>query len=96
MSEHGGVGGIDVSKAQLDIVSRPSGERWQVRNDPAGCSSLVDRLLGLKPSLIVLEATGGFSSPSPRERERFDPLASGGGERERVRGSVGRGTRARA
>lgn len=62
MSEHGGVVGIDVSKAQLDIVSRPSGERWQVRNDPAGCSGLVDRLLGLKPSLIVLEATGGFEA----------------------------------
>jgi len=62
MSEHGGVVGIDVSKAQLDIVSRPSGERWQVRNDPARCSGLVDRLLGLKPSLIVLEATGGFEA----------------------------------
>ena len=62
MSEHESFVGIDVSKAQLDIASRPSGERWQVRNDPAGCSSLVERLLRLRPSLIVLEATGGFEA----------------------------------
>ena len=64
MSEQGGFIGIDVAKAQLDIAVRPSGERWQVTNDPEGCAALVDRLTGLRPTLIVLEATGGFEAPA--------------------------------
>jgi transposase len=56
--------GVDVSKAHLDIAVRPSGERWQVRNDPAGCAGLVERLTALAPALIVLEATGGYEAPA--------------------------------
>jgi transposase len=52
--------GIDVAKAQLDIALRPSGERWAVSNDASGVATLVDRLQGLHPTLIVLEATGGL------------------------------------
>ena len=52
--------GIDVAKAQLDIALRPSGERWAVPNDASGVATLVDRLQGLHPALIVLEATGGL------------------------------------
>ena len=52
--------GIDVAKAQLDIALRPSGERWVVPNDASGVATLVDRLQGLHPALIVLEATGGL------------------------------------
>ena len=50
--------GIDVSKAQLDVAVRPSGETWTVAHDEAGLSALVARLRGLAPTLIVLEATG--------------------------------------
>ncbi len=56
--------GIDVSKAQLDVALRPSGERWQVPNDPNGCATLVERVTRLAPALIVLEATGGFEAPA--------------------------------
>jgi transposase len=52
--------GIDVAKAQLDIALRPSGERWAVPNDASGVATLVDRLQGHHPALIVLEATGGL------------------------------------
>ena len=52
--------GIEVAKAQLDIALRPTGERWAVANDDAGIAALVARLLALLPTLIVLEATGGY------------------------------------
>jgi transposase len=52
--------GIDVSKATLDLAVRPTGETWQVPNDPAGMPELVSRLRQEQPTLIVLEATGGF------------------------------------
>ena len=52
--------GIDVAKAQLDIALRPTGERWAVVNDDAGIAALVERLQALPPTLIVLEATGGY------------------------------------
>ena len=52
--------GIDVAKAQWDIALRPSGERWAVPNDASGVALLVDRVQTLKPTLIVLEATGGL------------------------------------
>lgn len=55
--------GIDVSKARLDVACRPSGDRWAVANDPPGIARLVDRLRGLSPTLIVLEATGGLELP---------------------------------
>jgi len=55
--------GIDVSKHQLDIAVRPSGETWTVAHHEAGLSALVARLRELAPTLIVLEATGGLEVP---------------------------------
>ena len=52
--------GIDVSKAQLEVAVRPSGARWAVSNDGAGITKLVEQLQALRPTLIVLEATGGL------------------------------------
>jgi transposase len=52
--------GVDVSKAELDVAVRPSGTRWQVRNDATGIDALVERCSALAPERIVLEATGGF------------------------------------
>jgi transposase len=56
--------GIDVAKATLDIAVLPSGEAWAVTNDDVGLQELVPRLLALTPTLVVLEATGGFESPA--------------------------------
>lgn len=52
--------GIDVSKERLDVSMRPSGERESITNDKAGIEALVQRLGGIRPTLIVLEATGGL------------------------------------
>ncbi len=54
--------GIDVAKAALDVAVRPAGERWSAPNDEVGISALVARLRPLAPTLIVLEATGGFET----------------------------------
>jgi transposase len=55
--------GIDVAKRQLDIALRPAGEARSVKNDSPGIDELMQRLKGLQPTLIVLEATGGYEAP---------------------------------
>ena len=52
--------GIDVSKAQLDVEIRPSGEKQSFANDKVGNQALVKWLAKIAPTLIVLEATGGY------------------------------------
>ncbi len=52
--------GIDVSKAQLDVAIRPSSEKESFANDKVGIKALVKRLAKIGPTLIVLEATGGY------------------------------------
>jgi transposase len=54
--------GVDVSKARLDVAFRPEGESFQVDNDESGIAKCVQRLLVLKPQLVVVEATGGFET----------------------------------
>ena len=49
---------IDVANAHLDSAMRPSGEQWTVAHDESRIAGLVARLVGLAPSLVVLEATG--------------------------------------
>src|SRR5262249_25268321 len=56
--------GIDVAKARLDVAVRPSGEQWISATDAASVDELVGRLQGLRPELIVLEATGGREGPT--------------------------------
>ena len=51
---------IDVSKAQLDVEVRPSGEKQSFANDKVGNKALVKWLAKIAPTLIVLEATGGY------------------------------------
>ena len=64
--------GIDVAKAELVVSIVPSAERFTVANDERGVRTLVERLRALAPTLIVLEATGGYallpSRHSPRLR----------------------------
>ncbi len=55
--------GIDVSKARLDVALRPSGEAFTVPHAPEGIAALVARLQACRPTLIVLEATGGLEQP---------------------------------
>ena len=55
--------GIDVSKAQLAIAVYPSEEAWTSATTAAALEALVERLTALAPTLIVLEATGGYEMP---------------------------------
>jgi transposase len=55
--------GIDVSKAHLDVASRPAGPAARHPNDEPGITSLVAELAAQPPALIVLEATGGLEVP---------------------------------
>jgi transposase len=52
--------GIDVSKAHLDVATRPDGQEFRLPNTPEGIAALVERLTPLAPALILLEATGGL------------------------------------
>jgi transposase len=55
--------GIDVAKNRLDIAIRPSGECQQVGNDERGIRYVVSRLRKVRPTLVILEATGGLEQP---------------------------------
>jgi len=55
--------GIDVSKDTLDVAVAPSGQQWRVRHTEEGFGPLVERLQGLTPALVVLEATGSLEVP---------------------------------
>ena len=52
--------GIDVSKATLDVAILPMGRHFAVSNDEAGIDELLGGFEDLKPTLVVLEASGGY------------------------------------
>ena len=52
--------GVDVSKARLDVALTGSDETWSVSSAPDGIAQLVQRLREVGPTLVVMEATGGF------------------------------------
>jgi len=54
--------GIDISKKDLDIAIRSTGEVLQVSNDEEGIAQLVKKMQQISPTLIVVEATGGFET----------------------------------
>ncbi len=62
MSQHAVFVGIDVSKAQLDVLLRPSAEYQTVSNNEEGIRILVAHLQEAAPTLIVLESTGGYET----------------------------------
>jgi transposase len=56
--------GVDVSKERLDVAFRPTGKRYWFPNDLDGIDGLVRRLLEERPTLVVLEASGGYERPA--------------------------------
>ncbi len=52
--------GIDVSKADLDVHVLPPGESFRVGHDDAGFATLIARVRPFTPTVVVLEATGGY------------------------------------
>lgn len=56
--------GIDVSKAHLDMALSSGEDVRRFGNDESGIQELVASLRSLEPVLVVLEATGGFETPT--------------------------------
>lgn len=53
-------GGIDVSKARLDVHVLPQGIAFSVENSPAGSMQLQQKLQPMQVAMVVLEATGRY------------------------------------
>jgi transposase len=58
--------GIDVSKSHLDLALWDSQKSWRFSNDLKGINKLTNLLLKHQPTLIVLEATGGYEQAAFR------------------------------
>lgn len=58
--------GIDVSKARLDIAGHPGDLRATFLRSGEGIAQMVVHLRRLRPTLLVLEATGGLERPVVR------------------------------
>ena len=54
--------GIDVSKDRLDVHVLPGGEAFAVARDRKGLADLTEKLRLLAPTLVGVEATGGFET----------------------------------
>jgi len=52
--------GIDVSKDHLDVHVRPDDWQQRLTYDNDGLNSLLEKMQAMNPTLIVLEATGGY------------------------------------
>ena len=55
--------GIDVSKAQVDVAGRPTGQRWAAFYNETGVGELVSQIVDIGPAMVLLEATGGLEVP---------------------------------
>ena len=67
--------GIDVSKAQVDVAVRPTGQRWAASYNETGVGELVSQIVDIGPAMVLLEATGGLELPvvvvNPRQVRDF-------------------------
>ncbi|MFC2008261.1 IS110 family transposase [Chloroflexota bacterium] len=55
--------GVDVAKSTLDVAVTDSEEARQFANNDKGISQAVSYIAGLKPAVIILEATGNLEMP---------------------------------
>ncbi len=54
--------GIDVAKATLEVATNEGPASWTVPNTAPGIAAALDRLAGVPPTLVVVEATGGYET----------------------------------
>lgn len=62
--------GIDVSKTMLDVFICPANRYMQFKNTPAGRKKMMHKLATFQPTLVVLEASGGYEKPMMRDFAR--------------------------
>jgi transposase len=55
--------GIDVSKDAVSVALHPPGTAWTSATTPAALDALVMRLTQTAPTVVVLEASGGYEVP---------------------------------
>jgi transposase len=55
--------GIDVAQQSLVVARYPGGEEGSWTNDEGGVAALVEKVTAIAPTLVVLEATGGYEVP---------------------------------
>jgi transposase len=54
--------GIDIAKDSMEVTVHEGKEHWAYTNDEKGLAKLLVKMKRLCPSLIVLEATGGYET----------------------------------
>lgn len=54
--------GIDVGKEVLSVAVRPFNDFWEIRNQEDEFPALLKKLRLIRPTLIVMEATGGYET----------------------------------
>jgi transposase len=52
--------GIDIAKKHLDVCLLPQRQSFQLPHTEQGLADLITQMLRIKPTLIVVEATGGY------------------------------------
>lgn len=55
--------GLDISKDAVDVHVQPTGECFVAGTDEAALATVVQRVQAMAPTLVVLEATGGYEIP---------------------------------
>ena len=55
--------GLDISKDAVDVHVPPTGECFVAGTDEAALATVVQRVQAMAPTLVVLEATGGYEIP---------------------------------
>lgn len=55
--------GIDVSKSELEVGVLPGKKTWKTGNSSSDFKVLTEHVASYSPSLIVMEATGGYEAP---------------------------------
>lgn len=55
--------GLDVGKDTVHVALHPGGQAWQSGTQPRELTRLAQRLARLAPTLVVLEASGGYEQP---------------------------------
>ena len=63
--------GVDVSKAWLDIAFSDGSEE-RISNDEGPVDAFAERIVGLKPDLVVMEASGGYEQLVYRALRKAD------------------------
>jgi len=58
--------GMDISKTQIDVAMQGQKKTWAFSNDAEGISKLVTLMKKVRPTLIVVEASGGLEQPVVR------------------------------